>query len=588
MYGRAILIHPILRLLVLGCLELAPGLLWSQEKSISDWESIRSRPGYPLDFFSPISGTFGEYRNHNMHMGVDFKSYGMNGHKVLATYDGFIDHISQSDKGYGISLNLYSPDLKIKTKYAHLHSFRGTDSRLELLRQAICLIDPTQEFYYRLPPGAFPVRKGDWIALTGESGTGVPHLHMEFRNEEGFINPLFFDAMHAEDKIPPTILKVIWEDSSAFSSSEMSAIELSPGKYGISQTLVGRGKIRIKLGGYDLIRSRNRNNVFAFELHNNKKQLYRKEFLLVSYSASSNRHLYYDTNRSSLVPPVYFYNLFDANVGYSIDLGNLPLGESLELMAILEDAAGNRSQISIPVVVGTPPPPEKTQPPAMRSGTTYQSLDGILSLDFRGVESFGQGSPVLEKTDWALESIELPQGLIPRSIPYRISVQNFNWKGTANGFYKTDFPIGKKDSLYFYDTSIRRFTAIASQKTGNGFRFKTAKLGILGVFSDESPPTVTYPFQVAPVVHLPAAMDPAILERYYYLGDIGSGYTTKPDVYLDGEVYPFEYNPDRKAIRIRIPRRAFHKKKYLLLEIRPHDWAGNRGKYFTDLLTVYH
>ncbi len=41
--------------------------------------------GFPLPYLSPITGTFAEIRNHNLHLGSDFKSYGLNGHDILAT-----------------------------------------------------------------------------------------------------------------------------------------------------------------------------------------------------------------------------------------------------------------------------------------------------------------------------------------------------------------------------------------------------------------------------------------------------------------------------------------------------------------------
>jgi hypothetical protein len=33
-----------------------------------------------------------------------------------------------------------------------------------------------------------------------------------------------------------------------------------------------------------------------------------------------------------------------------------------------------------------------------------------------------------------------------------------------------------------------------------------------------------------------------------------------------------------------LAKKAFEKKKYLLLEIKPKDWAGNIGKTFTEIL----
>lgn len=577
---------------LLSCFLFFSSLIASPQNLFStdldeSWKEVRSLPGWPLEFFSPISGTFAEYRNYNMHMGADFKSYGMNGHSILATYDGYIEHISQSNKGYGLSLNLYSPSIKIKTKYAHLFSFQGKDSRLELLRQSLCMLNGKDSFYTKLPPGLFPVKKGEWIGLTGESGAGISHLHLEFRNESGFINPLYFDAFHSKDITPPTILKLIWEDSSSSINKEIIPVEKSPGNYELLEPIRGKGKIRIKLGGYDMIRSRNKNNVFAFELFQGKESIYRKEFLFVPYSGSSKRHLFYDTNRSSLSPPVYFYNLYDYTIGHSLDLSNYPEGTKIVLIATLEDATGNTSKLPIHVEVGIPEAEVAVQSPTTKKGKVYTSPDSTINIDFTKNETTGNGSPHLEKTNWEAENVKIPEGLNPTSSPYKVSVQNFGWEGEASGFYKTNNPPNEKETLYFYDSSIKRFTYIWSKRTKEGFQFRTAKLGIIGILSDESPPKVQYSYQISPFIHLPKASTPGLMERTYYLADIGSGYMNQPEVYLEGEPYPYEYDTDRHAIRILFPKKAFLKKKYLLLEIRPKDWAGNIGKYFTEVLTSY-
>ena len=170
------------------------------------------------------------------------------------------------------------------------------------------------------------------------------------------------------------------------------------------------------------------------------------------------------------------------------------------------------------------------------------------------------------------------------SEPYKISIQNFNWKGEVEGLIRTNNKPTVKETLYFYDSSIQRFSSVWSKRTSEGFQFKTAKLGILGVLADDSPPFVSYSFAFSKNIKLPKASNPRIMERTYYLGDSGSGYTTNPEVYLDGEKYPFIYDSDRKAIHISLAKKAFEKKKYLLLEIKPKDWAGNIGKTFTEIL----
>jgi len=124
--------------------------------------------GFPLPYYSPITGTFAEIRNHNLHLGSDFKSYGLNGHSVLATFDGYVEELSYSETGYGLSFHIYSPDLRLKSKYAHLFSYQGQVSELEYLRRAFLFLGEKSGFQIKLPPNAYPVKRGMPLAKTGE------------------------------------------------------------------------------------------------------------------------------------------------------------------------------------------------------------------------------------------------------------------------------------------------------------------------------------------------------------------------------------------------------------------------------------
>lgn len=574
-------------ILALGVFSFFPRTVDSRDLE-DRYGKFRDKPGWPLGIFSPISGTFGEYRNYNMHMGADFKTYGLNGIPILATYDGYMKYISQRDKGYGRSFHVYSPELGLVTKYAHMFSYLGEKKDLERLRIALCMLNGKDEFSINLPSNRFPVKKGEWIGLSGETGTGGPHLHLEFRDGGGFINPLFFSAFNSEDHHPPTILKLIWEDSASSRNLEWEPEESMPGQYSIPDTIQARGKIRIKIRGYDWIRSRNRNNVYAFELFQGEESIYRKEFSYVPYSDSYKRYLYYDTNRSSLSPPIYFYNLFDYQKGYSIDLSKKKPGEKIQLRAVLEDAAGQKSilPLQVEVVANLVEAPRTNQPASSGSGKLFRSYDGAVELDLRKYTTYGSGNLEITPVDWKEEKVKIPKGLSPTSLAYKISAQNFNWKGKATGRIRLNRQPTKKETLYFFDTSIQRFKWIKSWKTQDGFRFQTEKLGIVGILADDAKPSVEYIYQFGTRVHLPDASIPGMIERYYYLSDVGSGFTTRPDVYLEGENYPYEYDRDRRAIRILIPRKAFLRKKFLILQIRPKDWAGNVGKYFTEVLSL--
>ena len=107
---------------------------------------------WPMQVRLPISGTFAEFRNSHLHMGCDYKTYGINGFPVLSVYDGNIASMSYSNNGYGLSINLFSPSLKIFAKYAHLNDLKGDITGLEELKTALLLLGKPEGFQVKLKP----------------------------------------------------------------------------------------------------------------------------------------------------------------------------------------------------------------------------------------------------------------------------------------------------------------------------------------------------------------------------------------------------------------------------------------------------
>ena len=72
---------------------------------------LRSQDTYPQDYFKlpldiPIilSGSFGELRSNHFHTGLDIKTQGVVGKRILAPADGYISRIKVSPWGYGNAL----------------------------------------------------------------------------------------------------------------------------------------------------------------------------------------------------------------------------------------------------------------------------------------------------------------------------------------------------------------------------------------------------------------------------------------------------------------------------------------------------
>lgn len=164
------------------------------------------------DFSSPVeipislAGNLGEMRSNHFHTGLDIRTNGQTGYRVHAAADGWIARVGVSPGGYGNVLYINHPN-GYQTVYAHLESFTGgVTDYVESAQYA------RRSFAVDLYPaeGRFPVRKGDVIAYSGNSGgSGGPHLHFEIRESATSrpVNPLFFD-LPILDTTRPRIYRV--------------------------------------------------------------------------------------------------------------------------------------------------------------------------------------------------------------------------------------------------------------------------------------------------------------------------------------------------------------------------------------------
>lgn len=165
-------------------LVLIPALLLSQ-----DYPQNYFRP--PLEIPLYLSGTFAELRTNHFHSGIDIKTEGREGQRVVAAADGVVSRIKVSPYGFGNAIYVVHPN-GYTTVYAHLQRFNDEIQKFikdEQYRQESFDVEV-------FPPASkFPVKKGQLIALSGNSGgSGGPHLHFEIRDTrtEKIINPLLF------------------------------------------------------------------------------------------------------------------------------------------------------------------------------------------------------------------------------------------------------------------------------------------------------------------------------------------------------------------------------------------------------------
>lgn len=163
----------------------------------------------PIEVELIVAGNFGELRPNHFHTGIDFKTKGKEGLNLFSIADGYVSRIKTSSSGYGKVIYIDHPQFGITSVYAHCQNFKGTIADYTLSAQNAA------EFYeidIQVPHHAIPIKKGEVIALSGNTGTSTgPHLHFEIREtkSENPLNPLMFNSLMIADTRPPIIQKLV-------------------------------------------------------------------------------------------------------------------------------------------------------------------------------------------------------------------------------------------------------------------------------------------------------------------------------------------------------------------------------------------
>lgn len=165
----------------------------------------------PLGIPISLAGNFGELRPNHFHSGLDIKTGHRENLPVYAAADGYISRIGVSNTGFGNVIYINHPN-GYTTLYAHLNRF------YPLLEEYVRQQQYKQESWkveLEIPKGLFPVKKGQFIAWSGNTGGSAgPHLHFEIRNTvtDKPLNGLLF-GFPVADRVPPDLHRIAIYDA---------------------------------------------------------------------------------------------------------------------------------------------------------------------------------------------------------------------------------------------------------------------------------------------------------------------------------------------------------------------------------------
>ena len=182
-------------LLAVGCwLFVACG---GDEPTANSQQPIAYRS--PVDYDIVLAGNFGEPRPWHFHGGIDVKTANQEGKQIFSVADGYVSRLTVNMYGFGNAIYVSHPDGNTSV-YCHLKRFAD---RYEATLQRTGPKDTLSVFF---PKEKFPVRAGDLIAISGNTGNSTgPHLHLEIHNTETWAmrDPLEFLGHLIADSVAP-------------------------------------------------------------------------------------------------------------------------------------------------------------------------------------------------------------------------------------------------------------------------------------------------------------------------------------------------------------------------------------------------
>ncbi|AMM52541.1 peptidase M23 [Rufibacter sp. DG15C] len=227
-----------------------------------------------------LSGSMGEIRPNHFHGGIDIKTDARIGLPVYAAEDGYISRIKISSYGYGWMMYITHPN-GLVTTYAHLNHFIPTIAQymlqVQYQKQAF-------DVEVNLPETQFPVKRGDIIAYSGNTGgSGGPHLHFEVRDKnDKLFNPLRYTFAEIKDNVAPTVYNfaLVPQGIKSRVQGQYQRKMFTPVKQGnvytLADTISAAGLLGLEIQAIDQYDgATNRNGVQAMELTVNGQTIYK-------------------------------------------------------------------------------------------------------------------------------------------------------------------------------------------------------------------------------------------------------------------------------------------------------------------------
>lgn len=272
------------------------GFLVIGYSSFSQYKSPKYPQNYfrwPTDLKPDIVANLGELRNNHWHMGLDVRTEAVENKRVLAAADGYISYIGIAPLGFGRWIEIKHPN-GLSTLYGHLNDFRPD---VENYVKQYQYSNESWDVRMEIPANKFPVKKGDFIAYSGNTGaSGGPHIHWEVidTKSDKRLNPTLFGTPIV-DNIAPTISRLLMYDrnnSVYYQSPQSFSLAKKSGIYFVAGDTIKTNleKISFAIQAYDTRNgTANQDGIYSAVLYVNDEAI--SSFYVDSISYADTRYM---------------------------------------------------------------------------------------------------------------------------------------------------------------------------------------------------------------------------------------------------------------------------------------------------------
>lgn len=456
---------------------------------------------YPQGYFTwPVKATvgiaanFGELRPNHYHMGLDVRTDQKENVPVLAAADGYVSKVKIEPFGFGRCIYISHPN-GLTTLYAHLNDFYPA---LEAyIKQEQYKAESWKLFLENIPAHLFPVKKGQFIAYSGNTGGSQgPHLHFEIRDTETdkVLNPLLF-GFPIPDNIPPAVMRVAVYDRSKSTYEQTPRIYPVKKIKGVYTTVpsviaLPTDKVSFAISAVDRYTgSTNQNGIYEADLYDNGDPVVGFQVDSISYDETRYMNAHVDFKmKANGGPwlqhlsrlPGYSNSIYKEVTGDGvIDISN---NEAHDIKITVKDAEGNETEIAFAVRstgagTGTPSGSANIFRPGFVN--IFEDNNICFYLDEKELyDSLHFNVVKLAGTHVGAIAYKLHGGDIPVHTFYNVRIKN-NAAANADRMVMKRW-WGSKDDY-----------AKAEQEGGGWYRSSFKALGNVELYADETAPTIT-------------------------------------------------------------------------------------------------